>query len=69
MHQQNIAGGKVRQKVFGATAKPGHGMARKPAGKITLERKAQVFASDFHFNNSEPLHDRLQAAADGLDFG
>ena len=69
MHQEHVTGGKVRHQVFGAAAKTGHGLARQPRDKIALERKAQVFAPDFHFHNPEPLHHRLQAAADGLDFG
>ena len=69
MHQQDVSGGKVRQKVFGAAAEARHRLSRQPRRKIPLERKAQVFAPDFHFGDPPSLHDRLQAAADGLDFG
>jgi hypothetical protein len=69
MHQEHVARGEVGQKVFGSPAETGHGLARQPLDKIPLERKTQVFAPDFHFHNPKPLHDRLQAAADSLDFG
>ena len=41
----------------------------QPRDKILLERKPQVFAPGFHFHDPGALHDGLQAAADGLDFG
>ena len=69
MHQQDVSGGKVRQKVFSAATEAGHRLSRQACGKIPLERKAQVFAPDFHLGDPPSLHDRLQAAADGLDFG
>ena len=60
---------KVGHQVFGAAAETGHGLAGQPRDEIPLERKPQVFAPDFRFHDPRPLHDRLQAAADGLDFG
>jgi len=69
MHQEHVTGAEVRQKVFGAAAEAGHGLAGKPRHKVPLERKTQVFAPDFHFHDPGSLHHRLQAAADGLDFG
>ena len=69
MHQEHVTGGEVRHQVFGAAAETGHGLARQPRDKVPLERKPQVFAPDFHFHDPGSLHDRLQAAADGLDFG
>ena len=69
MHQQDVAGGKVRQKVFGAATKARHRLSGQSGREIPLERKAQVFAPDFHFRDPASLHDRLQAAADCLDFG
>src|SRR5260370_28755171 len=69
MHQEHVARGQIGQQVFGAAAETRHGLARKPPDKILLEGKPQVFAPDFGLYNSRSLHDRLQAAADGLDFG
>ena len=45
------------------------GLAGQSCDKILLERKPQILAPGLRFRDLEPLHDRLQAAADGLDFG
>src|SRR5258706_4263935 len=67
MHQQHVAGGKIRHQVFGATAQTGHGLARKPRDKVFLERKPQVFSAGLGFYDPLTLHDPVQAAAGGLD--
>ena len=69
MHQQHVAGDEVGHQVFGAAAEPGHGLALQAGGKILLKGKAQIFAPGLGLDDFRPLHDRLQAAADGLDFG
>src|ERR1700682_6655730 len=69
MHKQHVARGKIGQQVFGAAAETGHDLALEPPDKILLEGKSQVFSPDFRSYNFRSLHDRLQAAADGLDFG
>src|ERR1700716_3863551 len=69
MHQEYVARGKIGQQVFGATAETRHDLTLEPRDKILLERKPQVFSPGLGFYNLRSLHDRLQAAADGLDFG
>ena len=69
MHQQHVAGGKIGHQIFGAPAEPGHGLALQPRDKILLKRKPQVLAPGFGLHDFGTLHGRLQAAADGLDFG
>jgi hypothetical protein len=69
MHQQHIARGKIGHQILGAAAQPGDGLAGQPRHKISLERKPQVFAADFRLHDLRSLHNRLQATADGLDFG
>ena len=69
MHQEHVAGGEIGHQVFGAAAETGHGLAFETRDEVLLERKPQVFAPDFGLHNPRALHGRLQAAADGLDFG
>ena len=69
MHQQHVAGGEIRHQIFGAAAETGHGLALQPRDKILLERKPQILAPGFGLHDLRSLHGRLQAAADGLDFG
>src|SRR6266436_2059450 len=69
MHQEYVARRKVGHQIFGATAEPGDGLPLQARHKVLLKRKPQVLAAGFRFQNSRSLHDRLQAAADGLDFG
>ena len=69
MHQQHVARGQIGHQVFGAAAETGHGLALQPRDKILLERKPQVLAPGLRFHDLRPLHGRLQAAADGFDFG
>src|SRR6185312_3591909 len=69
MHQQHVARGEIGQEVFGPPAEPGHGLALQAGGKILLKRKSQVPAAGFGLDDLGALHHRLQAAADGLDFG
>ena len=69
MHQQHVAGCKVRHQVFCAPPEPGHGLALKPCDKILLERKPQILAPGLGVYDFRALHRRLQAAADGFDFG
>ena len=69
MHQQHVAGGQIGHQIFGAAAEPGHGLAGQPRGKVFLKGKPQIFAAGLGFEDFCPFHDRLQAAADGLDFG
>ena len=40
MHQQHVAGCKIRHQVFGAASEPGQGLAFEPRHKIFLERKS-----------------------------
>ena len=69
MHQQHVAGAEIGHQIFGAAAEAGHGLPGQPRDKILLKGKAQILAAGFGGNDFRPLHDRLQAAADGLDFG
>ena len=45
-----------------------HDLAGQPCGKVFLKGKSQVFPPGFCLDDFRPLHDRLQAAADSLDF-
>ena len=69
MHQQHVAGGEIRHQIFGAAAEAGHGLALQPRDKVLLKGKPQILAPGFRLEDFRPLHDGLQAAADGLDFG
>ena len=69
MHQQHVARGQICHQIFGAAAEAGDGLAGQARGKVFLKGKPQIFAAGFGFEDFRPLHDRLQAAADGLDFG
>jgi hypothetical protein len=69
MHQEHVAGAKVGHQIFGAAAEPGDGLALQSRREILLEGKAQVGAAGLGFENLRPFHNRLQAAADSLDFG
>src|SRR5579883_2342402 len=68
MHQQHVAGGEAGQQIFGAAAEAGDGLAVQASRKILLKGKAQVPAAGFRLDDPGALHDRLQAAPDGLDF-
>ena len=69
MHQQHVARGKVRHQILGATAEAGHGLPLQARDKVLLEGKPQILASGFRLDDFRPFHGRLQAAANGLDFG
>ena len=69
MHEQDVAGAEVGHQIFGAAAEPGDGLAGQPRDKILLKGKTQVLAAGLGVQNFCTFHDRLQAAADGLDFG
>ena len=60
---------EIGHQIFGAAAEPGDGLAFEPRDEILLERKPQILAAGFRPYDPRSLHDRLQAAADGLDFG
>ena len=60
---------KIGHQIFGAAAETGHGLALQPRDKVFLKRKPQILAPGFRFHDLRSLHGRLQAAADGLDFG
>ena len=68
MHQQHVTGGEVGHQIFRAAAEPGHGLALQSGNKILLKGKAQILAPGFGLDDFRAFHDRLQAAADGLDF-
>ena len=69
MHQQHVTRCQVGHQIFGAAAEAGHRLSLQPFDKIFLKGKPQVFAPGLGFEDFRPLHGRLQAAADGLDFG
>jgi hypothetical protein len=69
MHQQHVAGGKIRQQIFGAATQPGHKLAIEPRNKILLEWKSQIAAPGLDSRDPLPLHYRLQAATDGFNLG
>ncbi len=69
MHQEHVARGQVGHQIFGAPAEAGHGLAFEPRDKIFLKRKPQIFPAGLRLDDFRPLHGRLQAAANGLDFG
>src|SRR5215831_18885795 len=69
MHQQHIAGAKIRHQIFGAPAKAGHSLALEPRHKILLKGKSEVLAAGLSAQDPCALHDGLQSSAHGLDFG
>ncbi len=69
MHQQHVTRGQVGHQIFGAAAEPSDSLAFQPRDKVLLEGKPQVLAPGFRLDDFCPLHGRLQAPADGLDFG
>ena len=69
VHQQHVAGAEIGQEIFGAAAKPGHGLSLQPGNEVVLKGKAQILAPRFRLNDFRAFHDRLQAATDSLDFG
>ena len=69
MHQQHVAGGKIGEEILGAAAEPFDRLALEPGGEILRQRPAQIAAPRLDLGEARALHDRLQAAADGLDFG
>ena len=69
VHQKHVARGKISHQIFGAAAEAGDGLTVEAADKIFLKRKSKVFAPNFGFFDPRALHGRLQAAADGLNFG
>ena len=69
MHQEHVAGAKIRHQIFGAAAKAGHRLALEPGNKVFLKGKPQILPPGFRFYDFRPLHGGLQAAADGLNFG
>jgi hypothetical protein len=69
MHQKHVSRRDIGHQVFGAPAKASHGLTFEPPDKILLERKPQILAPDLGFHDFGTFHCRLQAAANGLDFG
>ena len=69
MHHQHVAGGKVGEQIFRPPPEPGDGAALEPLDEILRQRPAQVGPARLDLDEPRALHHRLQAAADGLDFG
>src|ERR1700743_2063712 len=69
MHQKHIARGKISHQIFGATAKAGHDLALEPGGKALLKGKAPTLSPCLRLDDLRAFHRRLQATADGFDFG
>ena len=69
MHQQHVAGRKVRQEIFGAAAEAHDLLALQPRGEILRQRPAQVAAMRDHLVEARVLHRGGKPAAHGFDFG
>ena len=69
MHQQHVAGGEIGHEIFCTAAEPRDDLPLQPGHEIGLERKAQIRPAGLRDEDFRTLHDRLKAAADGLDFG
>ena len=68
MHQQHLAGGEIEQQILGAAAEPGDGLALQPRREVGRQRPAQIGPAGLDACKARALHDRLEAAADRLDF-
>src|SRR6201995_6214136 len=69
MHQEHVTGGKIGQQIFSPAPKAGHSLTLEPRDEVLLEREPEVFAPGLRADDLRSFHGRLQAAADGLDFG
>src|SRR4029077_3020795 len=68
MHEQDFAGRKIDEEILGAPAQPLDRLALQPGDEVLRQRPAQVAAMRLHLGEAGALHDRLQPAADRLDF-
>src|SRR5262245_24533114 len=68
MHQQYVAGRKIRQEVFRATTQSLNRLAVQLLGKALWQRPAQIAATHLDFGKARAFHDGRQTAAHGFDF-
>jgi hypothetical protein len=69
MHEKDVAGGKIDDKVFGAPPDAGDGFAFQASRKIFRQRPAQIAAPNLDTRNPFALHRGCEAATHSFDFG
>ena len=69
VHHQRLAGRELCQQELAAAPQRPDGAPLEPAGEVVGKRPSQSVAAKDHAAEARTLHDRLQAAANGFDFG
>ena len=69
MHQEDVAGGEIRQQIFGAPPEAGYRVSFQALDEISRQRETQILPPRFHLQEARTLHGGLKAAPDRFDLG
>src|SRR3974390_2087218 len=69
VHDQHFARREIGEQIFCAPVEPLNALALQALHEIRRQRPAQIAALRLDLGEARALHDRLQSAANGLDFG